>query len=147
MPQDLLLTPHLDDQRTAQLTRMAKRLDGQLDHPSRTPQPVAQSGLLEQLGTRLWEATGLDAERCARLDAARETERPLRFLVQGEHGQHLPWELLYHRYPALGFVARHSWCVVTRRLRAMGARQPRIMPRPLRLLLFIASPEDLDPGA
>ena len=67
------------------------------------------------------------------------------FVVQGEHGQHLPWELLYHPHPELGFVARHPWCVVSRRIRGTGERQPRLMPRPLRLLLFIASPEDLDP--
>ena len=146
MPHDLILTPHLDDQRAAQLTRMAKHLDWQLDHPTGTPQPVAQSGLLEQLGTFLWEATRLEVDTVrAALDAAREAERPLRFVVQGEHGQHLPWELLYHPHPELGFVARHPWCVVSRRLRGTGERQPRLMPRPLRLLLFIASPEDLDP--
>jgi hypothetical protein len=55
VPHDLILTPHFDDQRADQLTRIAKRLDWQLDHPTGTPQPVAQSGLLEQLGTFLWK--------------------------------------------------------------------------------------------
>jgi hypothetical protein len=50
MPHDLILTPHLDDQRAAQLTRIAKHLDWQIDHPTGMPQPVAQSGLLESLG-------------------------------------------------------------------------------------------------
>ena len=146
MPHDVILTPHLDDQRTAQLTRMAKQLDWQLDHPTGMPQPVAQSGLLEQLGTFLWEATRLEVDTVrVALDTAREAERPLRFVVQSEHGQHLPWELLYHPHPELGFVARHPWCVVSRRLRGTDERQPRLMPRPLRLLLFVASPEDLDP--
>jgi hypothetical protein len=146
MAHDLILTPHLDDQRAAQLTPLVEYLDWQLDHPTGTPQPVAHLGLLAQLGTFLWEATRLefDAVRTA-LDVARESERPLRFVVQGEHWQHLPWELLYHVHPDLGFVARHPWCVVSRRLRGTGERQPRLMPRPLRLLLFIASPEDLDP--
>ena len=87
MPHDLILTPHLDDQRASQLTRMAKHLDWQLDHPTGTPQPVAQSGLLEQLRTFLWEATHLEVDSVrAALDTAREAERSLRFVVQGEHG-------------------------------------------------------------
>ena len=85
MPHDLILTPHLDDQRTARLSPLVEYLDWQLDHPTGTPQPVAQSGLLEQLGTFLWEVTCLevDAVRAA-LDASREAERPLRLVVQGE---------------------------------------------------------------
>ena len=62
MPHDLLLTPQLDQQRAAQLTRLAKRLDEQLDHPTGVLQSVPQSGLLEQLGTLLWEATRLEAD-------------------------------------------------------------------------------------
>jgi hypothetical protein len=86
MPRDLILTPRLDDERAAQLTRMAKHLDWQLDHPTGTPQPVAQSGLLEQLGTLLWEAACLEVDTVrTALDVAREAERPLRFVVQGEH--------------------------------------------------------------
>jgi hypothetical protein len=86
MPHDLILTPHLDDQRTAQLTPIVEYLDWQLDHPTGTPQPVAHLGLLEQLGTLLWEATRLDVDAVrTALDVAREAERPLRFVVQGEH--------------------------------------------------------------
>jgi hypothetical protein len=48
MPHDLVLTPDLDDQRAAQLTRMANPLDWQSDHPLGVPQPVAQSGRLDQ---------------------------------------------------------------------------------------------------
>jgi hypothetical protein len=91
MPHDLILTPHLDDQRAARLTRMAKQLDWQLDHTTGTPQPVAESGLLEQLGTFLWEAACLEVDTIrAALNAAQESERSLRLVVQGEHGQHLP---------------------------------------------------------
>ena len=102
MPHDLVLTPHLDGQRAAQLTRLAKDLDRQLDHPTGMPQPVTQSGLLEGLGSLLWEAIRLEADavRMA-LETAGEDERPLRLVVQGEQGQHLPWELPYHAHPAL----------------------------------------------
>jgi len=143
MSQDILLSPQLDTQQTARLTRLAQRLDGQLDHPSGTPQPVP-SELLQQLGTQLWDAVSLQADAVRQaLDTAREAERPLRLIVQGEAGQHLPWEVLYHAHPDLGFVAQQPWCVVTRRLRGDGQRLPRLLPRPLRLLLCIASPEDL----
>lgn len=144
MAQDLLLSPQLDPPRLALLTRLAQRLDTQLDHPSGMPQPV-EATLLTQLGVRLWDAAALDAEAVrAALDAARDTERPLRLVVQGEAAQPLPWELLYHAHPELGFVAQQPWCVITRCLRATGARPPRLWPRPLRLLLCIAAPEDLD---
>lgn len=114
MPHDLLLTPQLDTQRTALLTRLARRLDSQLDHPTGMPQPVAQSGLLEQLGTLLREATHLEADAVrTALDDARETQRHLRLVVQGEPAQHLPWEMLYHAHPDLGFVAQHPWLGVT----------------------------------
>ena len=97
MPHDLLLTPQLDQQRAVQLTRLAKRLDEQLDHPTGVLQSVAQSGLLEQLGILLWETTRLEADAVrTALDEARDAERPLRLVVQGEQAQHLPWELLYH---------------------------------------------------
>ena len=145
MVQDLLLIPQLDPQRLSQLTRLAQCLDGQLDHPTGMPQPVAQSGRLEQLGTALWEAVCLDADTMrAALDEAGEAERALRLVVQGEAAQSLPWELLYHQHPDLGFLAQQPWCVISRRLRGTGTRQPRLLPRPLRILLCVAAPENLD---
>lgn len=147
MPQDLIVTPHLDPLRLAQLTRMAQQLDHQLDHPSGQPRPIAQTGVLEQLGAQLWNAAGLEAEALRqRLDDASADQQPLRLLVHGEAIQRLPWELLYHPHPELGFVAQHPWCGLTRRLRVIEQpRMPQQAARPLRLLLCIASPEDLDP--
>ena len=40
MAQDFLLSPQLDPQRLALLTRLAQCLDTQLDHPNGLPQPV-----------------------------------------------------------------------------------------------------------
>ncbi|MGE3539507.1 MAG: tetratricopeptide repeat protein, partial [Candidatus Tectimicrobiota bacterium] len=146
MGQDLLITPVLDPPRLTQLTRLARRLDGQLDHPSGQPQPVTQAHLLEQLGTALWDAAGLKADMLhAALEHASAAEQSLRLLVQGETGQALPWELLYHSHPALGFLAQQPWCVVSRCLKGPELRAPRLLPRPLRVLLCIAAPDDLDP--
>jgi len=109
MPHDLILTPHLNVQRASQLTWMAKHLDWQLDHPTDMPQPVAQSGVFEQLGSFLWEATHLEVDtECAALEAAQESERSLQFVVHGEYGQHLPWELLYHGASATTCGYYHS---------------------------------------
>ena len=145
MPHDRIVTPHLEPQRYAQLARLAQQLDHQLDHPSGQPQPMAQSGLLEQLGSALWDASGLEADTLrTALDEASADQQPLRLLIQGEQEQRLPWELLYHPHPELGFVAQHPWCGITRRLRPVPPRPPQQTARPLRLLLCVASPEDLD---
>jgi hypothetical protein len=140
VPQDLLLAPQFDQQQAAALSRLAQRLDGQLDHPSGTPQPVDQE-FLTQLGTGLWESVHLEADAVrTAMEDARDAEHPLRLVVQGQAAQHLPWELLYHAHADLGFVAQQPWCVISRRLRSTGERQPRLLPRPLRLLLCIAAP-------
>ena len=55
-----------------------------------------------------------------------------------------PWELLYHPHPELGFLAQHPWCTIARRVAGRGTKTPLCLPRPFRLLLFIASPEELD---
>jgi hypothetical protein len=41
-------------------------------------------------------------------------------------------------------VAQQPWCGISRRLRSLSARAPQQTARPLRLLLCIASPKDLD---
>jgi hypothetical protein len=91
MPQDLIVTPHLEPPRLAQLTRLAQQLDHQLDHPTGQPRPIAQSGILEQLGGALWDGSGLQTEALRTpLDEARVDQQPVRLLVHGEEVQGLP---------------------------------------------------------
>jgi tetratricopeptide (TPR) repeat protein len=145
-PLDISMTPQIETERATLLNRQVAQLDRLLDNPYSGPKPIAQTGILEQIGGLLWEAAGLSVnELLEAIETARDDETPMRLTVTGEAFQHLPWEMLYHEHPELGFVGRHPWCVVTRRMRGDGRKTPQVMARPLRLLLFIASPEDLDP--
>ena len=142
---DIVINPQLTPDVAEQLQRQAAQLDSQLDQPYDGPQPIAATGVLEQLGRLLWSATDLDAEDLLEaIGEAQDSETPVRLVVANAAYHHLPWELLCHDHPRLGFVARHPWCVVMRRFEGRGQRQPTRLPRPFRLLLFVASPEDLD---
>lgn len=146
MPLEIPITPRIDDEPDPEFTRQVAQLDRRLDNPFGEPVPIAQTGVLEQIGAALWELAGLQvSELLDAIETARDEQTPVRLMVTGEAHQHLPWELLYHQHPELGFVARHPWCLVARRQRGDGRRTPQATARPLRLLLCIASPEDLDP--
>ncbi len=135
------------DYEPAQLTaieRLANQFNRALDNPLGQTGLVGPSGLLEQIGSQLWAISKLDADDLRRqLEAARDAERPLQLVLTGDETLHLPWELLHHPHPELGFLARHASCALLRRIRGDGTKQPQARPRPLKLLLFVASPEDL----
>jgi tetratricopeptide (TPR) repeat protein len=146
MAQEIAITPHLAPEQLPVLTRWISELDHALENPRQAPQPIAQSGLLERIGTMLWTAAGLNAEDMrSAIEQAREDEDVVRFVVTAATDPRWPWELLYHPHPELGFLGRHPFCVVVRRSRGDGTKSPKLKARPLRVLLFISSPEDLDP--
>lgn len=146
MAQEIAITPHLAPEQLPVLTRWIKELDHALEHPDRAPQPIAQTGLLEQIGSALWNAAGVNADTLrSAIARARADEDVVRLVVADAADPRLPWELLYHPYPELGFLGRHPFCVVVRRSHGDGTKSPKLQARPLRLLLFISSPEDLDP--
>ncbi|MCP4347809.1 MAG: tetratricopeptide repeat protein, partial [Desulfobacterales bacterium] len=145
MPQNIIISPDIESDCAALLIGHADQLNKILDNPDPSPKPIAQ-GILENIGTLLWEASGLDEKNLLKaIDKARDDEEPVRLIITGEEFYHLPWELLWHGNPELGFLARHSWCVVTRRTRGDGDKKPTAAASPLRILLFISSPENLDP--
>ncbi|MCH8047856.1 MAG: tetratricopeptide repeat protein [Planctomycetes bacterium] len=134
-----------DKDRDRQIVRLSKLLDRALDNPHGSPRPIGPSGLLEQLGSLLWDAAGLQATEIRQwLGDAADRDEALRLVVTDEDRLHLPWELLYHQHPDLGFLGRHPRCVIVRRVAGSGQQTPMCVPGPLRLLLFVASPEDLD---
>ena len=134
-----------DEDRDRQIVRLSKLLDRALDNPHGSPQPVGPSGLLEQLGSLLWNAAGLQATEIRQsLSDAADRDEALRLVVTDEDRLHLPWELLYHQHPDIGFLGQHPRCVIVRRVAGSGQQTPMCVPGPLRLLLFVASPEDLD---
>ena len=145
MSVEITITPQIEPDHISLLDKQVKQLDYLLDNPHSGPKPIAQTGILEQIGSLLWEASGLQADGLLdALEQARDDEKPVRLIVAGEAFHHLPWELLYSPHEKLGFVARHPWCVLARRLQGKGQKSPTLLPRPFRILLFIASPEDLD---
>lgn len=145
MSKDILITAKVETPRRELIERLAHQLELALDSPLGQPQPIGLTGLLEHLGAQLWDAAGLDPAKLADdLDAARDAQQPLRLVVTDPGTLAWPWETLYHGDDRLGFLARHPWCVVLRRLAGRGTNGPQCLPRPFRLLLLVASPEDLD---
>ena len=142
MPHEILISPQLDVTQLKALARQAEQLDRLLENN----QPIAQTGVLEQLGARLWEASGLQPDALlTAIDRALDDKTSVRLTITDATLHQLPWELLYHQHPQLGFVGRHQSCVIVRRFKGSGQHAPTLLPRPFRLLLFISSPEDLPP--
>ena len=147
MPEPITIVPRVEPKPEAALNKLVETLDWQLDNPVGGPRPIGQTGLLEQIGTRLWDASGLsDKQVLDAIDKARDDDSgtPARLIVTGEKLQHWPWELLYHGHQDLGFLGRHPWAVVSRRVRGEGSKAPLAAAKPFRILLFISSPVDLD---
>ncbi|MEM7246495.1 MAG: tetratricopeptide repeat protein [Acidobacteriota bacterium] len=140
------ITPELTSEQAEALTKSANQFDKLLEGQDGRPVQAVRQAALEQLGGWLWQASGLDADELIEaLDDARAEQVPLRLEVIGAEHQQLPWELLFHGDEQLGFVARNPWCVLMRRPKGKGKEAPAAAARPLRVLLFVASPEDLDP--
>ncbi len=141
------VAPEIPKEALAELQEWAQKLDWLLDAPEARdmPRAVAQTGILERMGRGLWDGSGLDAEALLeKIEEAKDDDECVRLVIQGDAHYGLPWELLWHEHPDLGFLGRHPRCIVTRRVRGTG-KEPTAAPRPLRMLLFIASPDDLDP--
>lgn len=145
MLNDILITPRVESPRRELIERLAHQLELALDSPRGQSQPIGLTDLLEQLGAQLWDAAGLDPAKLADdLDAARDAQQPLRLVVTDADTLAWPWETLYHGDDRLQFLAQHPWCILLRRLAGRGTNVPQALPRPFRLLLLVASPEDLD---
>jgi tetratricopeptide (TPR) repeat protein len=146
MPNDLLITSRLDEQRTAQLERLIEHLDWALDNPRGQPKPVGLTGLPAEIGRLLWEASGLSVQQVlAAIEEAKDEKSAVRLVIAAEKTMHWPWELICPPHPDLGFLGQHARCVLVRRVSGSGKHKPACLPKPFRVLLFIASPDDL-PG-
>lgn len=144
---DIVVQPKIDGDDLAGLKKPVDHLNWLLDAPEarNMPQAVTDTGLPEAIGRLLWEAAGLDdGNLLDKLEDALEDDQCVRLVIQGDDHYDLPWELLYHDHLELGFLSLHPRCVIVRRIKGKG-KAPRLAPKPLRILLFISSPEDLDP--
>ncbi|MGD9211108.1 MAG: CHAT domain-containing protein, partial [Desulfobacteraceae bacterium] len=145
----VVIRPEMDDRLAATLNKAAARLERMIEHPDNPGGPAGQSGLLEEIGRRLWWASGLDVEDILeKIEDARDENGSVRFLITGKRYQDLPWELLYCDHPDIGFISRHSRCTMARCIRYKDGKKqktPLKQALPLKILLFISSPEGLDP--
>ncbi|MGH7490975.1 MAG: CHAT domain-containing protein [bacterium] len=147
MPVDLLIRPSIPSQNEKVLYRLAAEFDHRLENR----EPVSAQQLLA-LGTHLWEALvagvdgGMETLLALREQAlAAGTHVRLQILAAQANLQALPWELAFHADPRLCFLSRNANFTLLRRWQLPEQTAPAATSLPLRLLLFISSPEDLDP--
>src|SRR5680860_760252 len=115
MSLDIPIVPKFTPELRTRLDKLVANFDWQLDNPMNMPRPIAQTGILEHIGSTLWEASGLTAQALIqKISEARIKQTPARLVITGPSDQHYPWELLYHEDDQLGFLGQHSWCTVTR---------------------------------
>ncbi|MCA9422658.1 MAG: tetratricopeptide repeat protein [Nitrospira sp.] len=146
MSLDIPVVPKFTPELRTRLDKLVTNFDWQLDNPMNMPRPIAQTGILEHIGSTLWEASGLEAQELVRkISEARIKQTPTRLVISGPSDQHYPWELLYHGDDQLGFLGQHAWCTVTRCVFDKPTHAPDPWPLPARILLLISSPDDLDP--
>ena len=98
---------------------------------------------LEQIGRKLFEALDI----ADRLDQAQVKGGSviLPIIIESESGeiQALPWESLYH--PDYGFLGKDTRFSLSRRFHASPPAFPPLEKGPLRVLLFTALPDNLNP--
>ena len=145
---DIVVKPEIGKEALTDLTKLTNNLDWLLDAPEARdmPRAVSETGILEEIGRRLWGAIDLDTESLLeKMEDVRDADAYVRIVIQGDDHYRLPWELLYHDHQEIGFLSLHPRCVISRQVRGKGNKAPSAAPKPLRILLFISSPEDLDP--
>ncbi|MFP4390627.1 MAG: hypothetical protein ACLFPR_17005, partial [Desulfococcaceae bacterium] len=85
-PCEMVIAPEIAEAEAAELTKQAGQLDWLLDAPEARDMPtaVAQTGILEALGRRLWDAAGLDPEDVLEaLEDAKDEDECVRLVIQG----------------------------------------------------------------
>ena len=147
MPVELTIQPKPEKNRLDLLSRKAKSFDDKLEKR----QSPSDRDILA-LGTQLWSLLadsldgGLDAVLAAREQAlANQTFVRLNLLSEDAAVQNLPWEMTFHADERLQFLARNPDFTLVRRSAEPDDKKLDLPAKPLRILLFIASPEDLDP--
>ena len=147
MPIEVVLKPTITEAERLELTRLARRVDEKLEKQ----QPLTNDDLLG-IGTRMLEQidAGLGDGSAALLDLYDQAVRGdtfVRLAIESDDRtvQALPWELAFHADERLRFLGRNERFSLLRRLGPADEELPPLLPMPLRILLFIASPEDLDP--
>ncbi|MCL4709193.1 CHAT domain-containing protein, partial [bacterium] len=147
MPIDLVIRPSISDHDLKVLTRLRQEFDRKLERR----EPLAPKEIIA-LGTHLWEALanavdgGLEKILALQQQAIASGTHVRLILESGEPDmQALPWEMTFHADQRLGFLSRNADFTLLRRWQPADEAMPDLPGGPLRILLFVASPEDLDP--
>jgi len=119
-------------------------LSSQLARKYADGQVVAEADL-RAMGSMLWSA--LPPGTGEAFDAARREAGmailPVIIASGAPKAQALPWETLYH--PSHGFIGKHPGFTLTRRIQAAPEDPAPLDKGPLRILLFTALPDDVNP--
>jgi tetratricopeptide (TPR) repeat protein len=120
-----------------------KRLSQQLALKYAVRQQVVSEADLRTMGSALWQALDLDEAFAQAHQAAGAAI--LAIIVESgvTNVQALPWETLYH--PTPGFLGKQPGFTLSRRMTALAPLAPPLERGPLRVLLFTAPPDDVDP--
>lgn len=145
MPLELVIRPNIPAHDLTVLTRLRREFDGKLE----SQEPLLPKEIIA-LGTHLWEALAVDAgmEKILALrEQAIAAATHVRLIIESAQPeiQALPWEMTFHADKRLGFLSRNPDFTLLRRWQPPDSALPDLPGGPLKILLFIASPEDLDP--
>jgi tetratricopeptide (TPR) repeat protein len=94
---------------------------------------------LKTVGQALWQTLAID-ETFAQWRMQTGTQI-LPLVIQS--ADHLPWECLYH--PDSEFLGKHQHFTLSRQLQQTNVARVPLRPGPLKVLLFTAQPDDLEP--
>ncbi|MDZ7404699.1 MAG: tetratricopeptide repeat protein [candidate division KSB1 bacterium] len=153
MPLDLLIRPNIPEHDLKVLTRLRQEFDHKLESKEKleskklpTPKEIIA------LGTHLWEALehavdgGMEKILALQQQAIANATHVRLIIESGQPEiQALPWELTFHADQRLGFLSRNPDFTLLRRWQPPDDTTLDLPGRPLKILLFVASPEDLDP--
>lgn len=147
MPHDLIIYPNISEHDLKVLSRLRAEFDHKIENGETVPQKQFIA-----LGKRLYEALinsldgGTDQFLGLRKHAiAEQTYVRINIISAQAEIQALPWELAFHADKRLGFLSRNPEFTLLRRWQKPDDELPELPGLPLKILLFIASPEDLDP--
>ncbi len=147
MPLELVIRPNIPAHDLTVLTRLRREFDRKLEKH----EPLAPKEIIA-LGTHLWEGLanavdgGMEKILALQQQAIAATTHVRLIIESGQEKiQALPWEMTFHADPRLGFLSRNSDFTLWRRWQPADEAMPDLPGGPLRILLFVASPEDPDP--
>ncbi|MCB9503717.1 MAG: CHAT domain-containing protein [Deferribacteres bacterium] len=155
----ITISPQLDDNQRRSAVRLTKEFKDMLEQRPESKESAADkerrgkkfahtfNELAGTLGAALFDCVegGAEAFKEKLEDAVLNTEFLQLNITGDETIQSLPWEVAAHADPKLGLLAHNPDIAFVRRTRKFSKELRNLPPKPLRILLFISAPEDLDP--